>query len=76
MSAYEGWNAFIGHSRPDHDISVQDHDNECDCGGEFDEDDKCDSCSNGHDDCEAQECFACFERAVDRAERMAEGDER
>lgn len=49
---------------------------ECECGGEFDEDDKCDSCSNGHDDCEAQECFACFERAVDRAERMAEGDER
>lgn len=51
-------------------------DDECECGGTYDEDDRCSDCSNGHSDCEPNECESCFERAIDRAERMAEGDER
>lgn len=49
---------------------------DCGCGGTYDEYDRCSDCSNGHDDCSSNECFACLERSIDRAERMAEGMER
>lgn len=50
---------------------------ECpDCWESLDEYERCSGCEYGHSDCDAQDCFACFERAVDRAERMAEGMER
>lgn len=51
-------------------------DDECECGGTYDEHDRCSDCSNGHQDCEANECFSCLERSIDRAESMAEGMER
>lgn len=51
-------------------------DDSCDCGGTYDEYDRCSDCTNGHDDCEVQECESCFERAIDRAESAAEGMER
>lgn len=45
---------------------------ECeDCGADM-EDDRCTSCTFGHDDCETNECFACMERAIDRAEHWAD----
>ena len=45
-------------------------DDECDCGGTYDEYDRCSDCDNGHSDCEIQECFPCMERAISRAEDM------
>ena len=60
--------------------AIQDYresnDDECECGGTLDEYDRCDSCDSGHDDCDANECFPCLERAIGRAESMAEGMER
>jgi hypothetical protein len=64
--------AMLGGSNNHYDISVQDGGDECECGGTFDQYDCCSDCSMGHDDCETNECFACMERAMDRAERWAD----
>lgn len=48
---------------------------ECEnCGGTFDKYNCCDSCSEGHDDCEINECFDCLERAMDKAENLMDAD--
>ena len=41
-----------------------------DCGGDLDEYDRCEDCLYGHGDCEIQECFPCYERAIGRAEDL------
>lgn len=53
---------------------INPEDFECECGGTLDEDDKCDSCNSGHDDCDARDCFPCYERAMAKAEAWAEGE--
>lgn len=49
---------------------------DCECGGTLDADEACSDCSQGHDDHDLNSCFACYERAVARAESAAEGMER
>ena len=54
------------------DYTHQDGGAECECGGTFDQYDCCSDCDLGHDDCEINECFACFERSMDKAELYAD----
>jgi hypothetical protein len=69
MTAAEGWNAFIGNSRPDYPLSVQDHPDFCEeCGEELgskDSDMTCYQCQ--HPDCEDYPCQDCIETMIDKA---------
>jgi hypothetical protein len=72
--------SLYSHCNPDQfsysptDYSVQDGGDECECGGTLDEHDRCSNCDSGHDDCAPRECFACYERAMGRAEDAYEGE--
>ena len=76
-SASAGFNAMFGGGRVTTPTVPNDPpEDECECGGMLDEYDRCDRCDSGHDDCDANECFPCLERAIGRAESMAEGMDR